>query len=75
VCVHKAGNVFAFSKHGKPFLLKGNFIKFLKCNKHWVQSKRHMLWFSTKTTFNVYVSHRSQIQLEDEDHVVDMSFR
>ena len=82
---------------------------------HWVQSKRHRLWFSTKTcscyltktyvdslilssnwiwlrwetntlkcvwcstkttcTFNVYVSRRSQIQFEDEDHAVYMSFR
>ena len=80
---------------------------------HWVQSKRHRLWFSTKTcscnstktyedslilssnwiwlrwetntlkyvwcstktTFNVYVSQRSQIQFEDEDHVVYMSVR
>ena len=80
---------------------------------HWVQSKRHRLWFSTKTCscystktyvdslilssnwiwlrwetntlkcvwcstktpFNVYVSQRSQIQFEDEDHAVYMSFR
>jgi len=76
---------------------------------HWVQSKRHRLWFSTKscscystktfvnsvililkvnltsirniyikcsslsTTYMfVYVSQRSQIQFEDEDHVVYM---
>ena len=32
---------------------------------HWVQSKHHRLWFSTKTTFNVYVSQQSQIQFED----------
>jgi len=33
------------------------------------------VWCSTKTTFNVYVSQRSQIQFEDEDHAVYMSFR
>ena len=33
------------------------------------------MWYSTKTTFNVYVSQRSQIQFEDEDHAVHMSFR
>ena len=26
MCTQSKGNVFAFSKHGKPFLLKGNFI-------------------------------------------------
>ena len=31
--------------------------------------------FNTNTTFNVYVSQRSQIQFEDEDHAVYMSFR
>jgi len=33
------------------------------------------VWCSTKTTFNVYVSKRSQIQFEDKDHAVYMSFR
>ena len=33
------------------------------------------VWFSKKTTFNVYVSQRSQTQFEDEDHAVFMSFR
>jgi len=33
------------------------------------------VWCSTTTTFNVYVSQRSQIQFEDEDHAVYMSFR
>jgi len=28
-----------------------------------------------KTTFNVHVSQRSQIQFEDADHAVYMSFR
>jgi len=69
---------------------------------HWVQSKRHRLWFSTKTCscystkthikrdshpqiefdfvehhkhFNVYVSQRSQIQFEAEEHAVYISFR
>jgi len=27
------------------------------------------------TPLNVYVSHRSQIQFEDEDHAVNISFR
>ena len=78
---------------------------------HWVQSKRHRLWFFPKTCIcystkahinsvililkliltslrNIYIkmcvvlnedhfyfSQRSQIQFEDEDHAVDMSFR
>jgi len=88
-------------------------IRFTHTINHWVQSKRHMLWFLTKicswystktyvdslilssnwiwlrwetntlkcvwcsmkTTFNLYVSHRSHIQFEDEDHAVYMSFR
>ena len=29
MCTQSKGNVFAFSKHGKPFLLKGNFISIL----------------------------------------------
>jgi len=33
------------------------------------------VWCSTKTTFNVYVSQGSQLQFEDEDHAVNMSFR
>ena len=33
------------------------------------------MWCSTKTTFDVYVSQRSQIQFEDEDHAVYTSFR
>jgi len=33
------------------------------------------VWCTTKTTFNVYVSERSQIQFEDEDHAAFMSFR
>ena len=28
MCTQSKGNVFAFSKHGKPFLLKGNFFSF-----------------------------------------------
>jgi len=28
------------------------------------------VWYSMKTTFNAYVSQRSQIQFEDEDHAV-----
>jgi len=88
-------------------------LNLLQQHNHWVQSKRHRLWFSTKTcscystknyvdslilssnwiwlrwetntlkcvwcstktTFNVNVSQRSQIQFEDEDHAVYMSFR
>jgi len=78
---------------------------------HWVQSKRHRLWFSTKTCscyptkthinsvililklnltslrnihknvcgaqrrpLLMYVSQRSQIKFEDEDHAVNISF-
>jgi len=33
------------------------------------------VWCSTKTSFNVYVSQRSQIQLEDVDHAVYKGFR
>ena len=35
------------------------------------------VWCSTKTTFtrNVYVFHQSQIQFQDEDHAVFISFR
>jgi len=33
------------------------------------------VWCSTKTTFNVYVSQQSQIQFEDKDNVVYISFR
>jgi len=33
------------------------------------------MWCSTKTTFNVYVSQRSQIKFEDEDYAVNISFR
>jgi len=33
------------------------------------------VWCSTKTTYNVYVSQRSQIIFEDEDHAVNISFR
>jgi len=32
------------------------------------------VWCSTKTTFNAYVSHRSQLQFQDEDHAVYISF-
>jgi len=32
------------------------------------------VWCST-TTFNVYVSQQSQIQFEDKDHIVYISFR
>ena len=33
------------------------------------------MWCSKKTTFNVYyVSQRNQIQFEDDDHAVYMSF-
>jgi len=82
-------------------------------HKHWVQAKRHRLWFSTKicscystktnansvviilklnltsmrnifikgvwcstkTTLNVYISHRSQIQVENKDQAIYISFR
>ena len=39
-----------------------------------VVSHRKCVWCSTKTTFNVYVSQQSQIQFEDEDLAVYMSF-
>ena len=46
------------------------------CVYHWVQSKRHKLWFSKKhhTLFIINVSQRSEIQFEDEDHAVYISF-
>jgi len=41
----------------------------------WETNTIKCVWCSTKTTFNVYVSQRSQIQFEDKDHAVYMSFR
>jgi len=41
----------------------------------WETNALKCVWCSTKTTFNVYVSQRSQIQFEDEDHAVYTSFR
>ena len=40
----------------------------------WETSTLNCVWCSTKTTFNVYVSHQSHIQFEDEDHAVYMRF-
>jgi len=48
-----------------------------KLNLIWLRWETYTLksvWCSTKTTVNVYVSQRSQIQFEDKDHAVYMSF-
>jgi len=49
-------------------------IQFDFVEKH-IQYTLKCVWCSTKTTFNVYVSQRSQIQFEDENHAVYKSFR
>ena len=50
-------------------------ILILKLNlTFWETYTLKCVWCSTKTTFNVYVSQRSQIQFEDKDHAVYMSF-
>ena len=66
----KTCSCYSAKTYVDSLILSSNWIWF-----RWETNTIKCVWCSTKTTFNVYVSQRSQIQFEDEDHAVYMSFR